>query len=86
MNRTDSRRRDAARSADRRDDKTENKVTRTDAKVSLVEAKALKAEMVARKRKWLVILIGIGLAAYYAITSGGLNLGGLLEKVKGVIN
>ena len=50
------------------------------AKADLIDAKARKAEAVAKKRKWLVFLIGIAIAAYYAI-KGGMG-GGLLQGLK----
>ena len=57
--------------------KTENKISKTEAKTQLVAAKASRL-------KWLVILIGIGLVAYMVISRGGLGgLGGLLKLFKG---
>ena len=69
---------------DRRDDKQDKKVDKRESKVDLINAKANKAMAVAQKRKWLVILIGIAIAAYYAIKSGaGSGLFDLLKSKLG---
>ncbi len=68
---------------DRRDDKQEHKLDKKDAKANLILAKAQKALASAQKRKWLVILIVVAIGAYYVISSGGVNLGGIIEKIKG---
>lgn len=44
--------------------RTEAKTSRTDAKANLILAKSEKAKQTAAKRKWLVFLIGIAMAAY----------------------
>jgi len=63
-----------------RDEKKENKQTFKLEKIREVTAKAYA---VATKRKWLVFLIGIGLVAYFVISSGGLGgIGGMIDKVK----
>jgi hypothetical protein len=46
-----------------------------------IKATTAKALAVAKKRKWLVFLIGIAIAAYFMISRGG-GLGGILDKVK----
>ena len=56
------------------------KMDKISSKADLIDAKARKAEAVAKKRKWLVFLIGIAIAAYYAI-KGGMG-GGLLQGLK----
>ena len=62
--------------SDKKDDKRNYKLE----KIKEVSAKALA---VAQKRKWLVFLIGIGLVAYFVISSGGLGGGsGIIDKVK----
>ena len=66
--------------ADKRDNKVDAKVTKTSAKADLIDAKARKAMAVAQKRKWLVILIGIGIAAFYALKSGAGS--GLINIIK----
>tara|TARA_R110000824_G_scaffold9415_3_gene42084 strand:+ start:3045 stop:3287 length:243 start_codon:yes stop_codon:yes gene_type:complete len=53
-------------------------------RIDKINALKEKFYAVAAKRKWLVFLIGIGLIAYLVISSGGLNLGGIFEKVKGI--
>jgi N12 class adenine-specific DNA methylase len=63
-----------------RDEKKENKQTFKLEKIREVTAKAYA---VATKRKWLVFLIGIGLVAYFVISSGGLGgIGGMIDKIK----
>lgn len=65
---------------DKRDDRQEDKVDRKSSKADLIRAKASKALAVAAKRKWLVILIGIGIAAFYALKSGAGS--GLIDIIK----
>ena len=61
---------------DKKDDKRSYKLE----KIKEVSNKALA---VAAKRKWLVFLIGIGLVAYFVISSGGLGGGGgIMVKIK----
>jgi hypothetical protein len=68
----------------RRYDKQDTKTDKRESKVDLINAKANKAMAVAQKRKWLVILIGIAIAAYYAIKSGaGSGLFDLLKSKLG---
>lgn len=64
----------------RREDKNEHKVSRKESKVDLINAKAGKALATAQKRKWLVILIGIAIAAYYAISKGSGS--GFIDMIK----
>jgi hypothetical protein len=65
---------------DRRDDKLDKKTDKRESKVDLINAKANKAMAVAQKRKWLVILIGVAIAAYYAIKNGAGS--GLFDMLK----
>jgi len=68
----------------RHEDKQNKKTDKRESKVDLINAKANKAMAVAQKRKWLVILIGIAIAAYYAIKSGaGSGLFDLLKSKLG---
>tara|TARA_B100000686_G_scaffold80258_1_gene86561 strand:- start:645 stop:911 length:267 start_codon:yes stop_codon:yes gene_type:complete len=58
---------------DRKETKVELKADKNESKRLLIEAKA-------KRLKWLVILIGIGLVAYFALSSGGLGkLGSILK-------
>ena len=68
------------RDSSRKEDKTDRKETKKETKVDLINAKANKALATAQKRKWLVILIGVAIAAYYAIKSGAGS--GLLDIIK----
>ncbi|MEK9986514.1 MAG: hypothetical protein VW879_17385, partial [Opitutae bacterium] len=49
--------------------RTEAKTSRTDGKANLILAKSEKAKQTAAKRKWLVFLIGIAMAAYMLFKS-----------------
>ena len=61
-------------------DKKDDKRSYKHEKIKEVSNKALA---VAAKRKWLVFLIGIGLVAYFVISSGGLGGGGgIMDKIK----
>jgi len=76
---------------DKKEDKKEDRERRRKEKwqyklerIKLITAKALA---VAKKRKWLVFLIGIGIAAYSIISSGGFGgMGGIIDKLKGLFN
>jgi len=65
---------------DKRDNKVEAKATKTSAKVDLINAKANKSLATAQKRKWLVFLIGIAIAAFYMLKSGVGS--GILDAIK----
>ena len=54
------------------------------AKAELIDAKARKKAASAQARKWLVILIVVLLGAYFSLKSGGINFGGIIDKVKGL--
>ena len=71
---------DNGKHEEKREEKRDHKLDKSSAKVDLINAKAGKAMAVAQKRKWLVILIGIGIAAYYALKSGAGS--GLLDIIK----
>ena len=68
--------------------KKEDKIDKRDRKrwyrLERIKALTAKAMAVATKRKWLVFLIGLGMAAYLLVSSGGGGLGGLLEVIKGL--
>ena len=70
-------------SAPKREVRAEAKVTKKAGKVDLILAKAQLALAKAQKRKWLVFLLGFGIAIYFIMSSGG-GLG-IMEKVKGFI-
>ena len=69
--------------APKREVRAETKVTKKAGKVDLILAKAQLATAKASKRKWLVFLLGFGIAIYFIMSSGG-GLG-IMEKVKGFI-
>jgi len=68
----------------KRDDKievkTSAKIDKAGAKEVKILAKAELAKQKAAKRKWLVILIGIGIAAFYALKGGAGS--GLINIIK----
>ena len=80
-----SKRRNASVNLDapKREVRAEAKVTKKAGKVDLILAKAQLALAKAQKRKWLVFLLGFGIAIYFIMSSGG-GLG-IMEKVKGFI-
>ena len=59
--------------APKREIKVQAKTTKQEHKVALTYAKAEKAQAVASKRKWLVILIGmiLAVAAFFKFRIGG---------------
>ena len=66
-----------AKDKDRKNDKRDAKVDKLSAKANLALAKA-------QKRKRLYLLICAAIAAYVVISKGGINLGGILDKIKGL--
>jgi len=68
-------------------DKVDVKIDKRSAKATskslILESKAKLAFAKSQKRKWLVILIIVAIGAFYAIKSGGINFGGIIDKVKG---
>ena len=72
--------------SDTREDKKEDKKvdSRRGYKLDKIKAITAKATAVAKKRKWLVLMIGLGLVAYLVISKGGFGGGGgVLEIIKG---
>lgn len=62
--------------ADRKENKANAKQEKTELKIRLAEAKATK-------RKWLAILLGLGIAIYFIVSSGsGMSV---LNTLKGFI-
>ena len=68
----------------RKKDRADRAAKRRQWRIDKINALKEKFYAVAAKRKWLVFLIGIALIAYLVISSGGLNLGGIFEKVKDI--
>ena len=63
--------------------RSEKKDERRNFRLDKIKEVSAKALAVAQKRKWLVFLIGIGLVAYFVISSGGLGGGGgIIDKIK----
>ena len=69
----------------RRKAREERKQGRRGFRIEKIKALTGKAYAVASKRKWLVYLIGLGIAVYFILTSGGgAGFTGLIESVKGL--
>ena len=67
---------------DRREDKHDYKLHKIDAKSQKAISTAMKRDSLSRLIKWFLIAIGV----FYALSKfGGLNLGGILDKVKGIM-
>ena len=65
-------------------DKEEKVDSRRDYRLEKIQLLTEKASAVAKKRKWLVFLLGLGLVIYFVVSSGGAGgMGGIIEKVKG---
>ena len=66
------------------DSKKEKTSDRRSYRIEKIQALKEKALAVAAKRKWLVLLLGLGLVIYFVVSSGGMGgVGPILEKVKG---
>jgi len=62
--------------ADRKENKANAKAEKTELKIRLAQAKATK-------RKWLAILLGLGIAIYFIVSSGsGMSV---LNTLKGFL-
>ena len=69
---------------DKKDAREEKVDSRRGYKLDKIKALTAKATAVAKKRKWLVLMIGLGLVAYLVISKGGFGGGGgVLEIIKG---
>jgi hypothetical protein len=69
----------------RRESRGQKKDDKRDYRIEKIKAATAKALAVAKKRKWLVLMIGAAIAAYLIIFKGGLSLGGgLLDTIKGL--
>jgi hypothetical protein len=69
---------------DRKDEREEKTESKRDYKLDKIKALTAKATAVAKKRKWLVFMIALGLVAYLVISKSGLGGGGgVLEIIKG---
>ena len=68
---------------DRKDVRGEKVDSRRNYKLDKIKALTAKATAVAKKRKWLVLMIGLGLVAYMVISKGGMGgMGGILDTIK----
>jgi hypothetical protein len=66
----------------KREERARKRKERWNHRIERIKALTAKALAVAKKRKWLVFLIGIGIAAYFVISSGGFS--GVFNTVKGL--
>lgn len=62
--------------ADRKENKANAKQEKTELKIRLAEAKS-------KKRKWLAILLGLGIAIYFIVSSGSEM--SVLNTIKGFL-
>ena len=62
-----------------------NKVEeKRDYKLDKIEAQEDKAYAVAAKRKWLAIIMALGLVIYFVVFKGGFSFGGIGSALKGL--
>ena len=62
-----------------------NKVEeKRDYKLDKIEAQEEKAYAVASKRKWLAIIMALGLVIYFVVFKGGFSFGGIGSALKGL--
>ena len=62
-----------------------NKVEeKRDYKLDKIEAQEEKASAVAAKRKWLAIIMALGLVIYFVVFKGGFSFGGIGSALKGL--
>ena len=62
-----------------------NKVEeKRDYKLDKIEAQEEKAYAVADKRKWLAIIMALGLVIYFVVFKGGFSFGGIGSALKGL--
>ena len=67
--------------ADAREQKVDDM---SDYKLYKIEAKEEKAYAVAAKRKWLAIIMALGLVIYFVVFKGGFSFGGIGSALKGL--
>jgi Flp pilus assembly protein TadB len=66
-------------------DAREQKVDdRRDYKLDKIEALEEKSYAVAAKRKWLAIIMALGLVIYFVVFKGGFSFGGIGSALKGL--
>jgi hypothetical protein len=68
---------------DRRDDKQDHKLDRSASKVLILDAKSRKKLAAAKARKWLCILLGLGIAIYFILSKGGGMA--MITKLRGLL-
>ena len=62
-----------------------NKVEeKRDYKLDKIESQEEKAYAVAAKRKWLAIIMALGLVIYFVVFKGGFSFGGIGSALKGL--
>ena len=69
------------RRSEKREERNKKRRERWQYRIDKIKALTAKALAVARKRKWLVFLIGAGIAVYTLISTGSLS--GVFNIVKG---
>lgn len=59
---------------------------RRDYKLDKIEAQEEKSYAVAAKRKWLAIIMALGLVIYFVVFKGGFDFGGVGSTLKSFLN
>jgi hypothetical protein len=66
--------------------KAEKVELRRDYKLDKIEAQEEKSYAVAAKRKWLAIIMALGLVIYFVVFKGGFDFGGVGSTLKSFLN
>ena len=74
---------DKPKNETKKEDRIDKKKSKREYRIERIKAITAKALAVAKKRKWLVFLIGIGIAAYFVISSGSFS--GVFNTIKGLL-
>jgi|TARA_Y100000361_G_scaffold60064_1_gene52697 hypothetical protein len=65
--------------------KEDKKQDRRGFRLDKIQALTSKATEVAKKRKWLAIILGLGIVIYFLVSGGGLSsMSPILENIKGL--
>lgn len=67
--------------------KEDKRDSRRSFKIEKIQAITAKAKEVAGKRKWLAIILGLGIVIYFLVSGGGFSkMLPIIENVKGFFN
>ena len=73
-----------SRWSERKEARANNVEEKRDYKLDKIEAQEEKAYAVAAKRKWLAIIMALGLVIYFVVFKGGFSFGGIGSALKGL--